>query len=147
MIKAACHCGAVRLTVTPAPVWVLDCNCSICRRTGALWAYSRDILAQTTLEMRLLQGADKLETYLWNDREIGFCRCKACGCLTHHVAMETPNAIRGVNARMFVGFDPESVTIYRSDNAHTGFFWTRPDEPIWPGAQPPVPVPGPEDWR
>ena len=39
MIKAACHCGAVRLEADPAPTRVNDCNCSICRRYGVLWAY------------------------------------------------------------------------------------------------------------
>ena len=39
MIDVACHCGAVRLTVPRAPVEVTECNCSICRRLGARWAY------------------------------------------------------------------------------------------------------------
>ena len=131
-----------------APSWVLDCNCSICRRYGALWAYREDILAnKRALNVNLVQGADAIETYLWDQRWVGFCRCKACGCLTHHVASHEPQIIRGVNARMFVNFDPASVTIHRSDNAHTGWFWTRHDAPIWPGPQPPLPPPGPDDWR
>jgi hypothetical protein len=32
-----CHCGAVRISVEPAPTEITDC--SICRRYGALWAY------------------------------------------------------------------------------------------------------------
>jgi hypothetical protein len=131
-----------------APSWVLDCNCSICRRYGALWAYREDILAgNRALTVSMVQGADAIETYLWNQRWVGFCRCKTCGCLTHHVASHEPQVIRGVNARMFVNFDPASVTIHRSDNAHTGWFWTRPDAPVWPGRHPPMPPPGPDDWR
>ena len=147
MVKAACHCGAVRITVQHAPAWVLDCNCSICRRYGALWAYEWDFIARQSIGAALIQGGDALETYLWGDREIGFCRCKTCGCLTHHVAMNEPDKIRGVNARMFVNFDPAGVTLHRSDNAHTGWFWTRPDAPIWAGPQAPLPPPGPDDWR
>ena len=41
MIKAACHCGAVRFELEAPPAWVLDCNCTLCRRYGALWAYPR----------------------------------------------------------------------------------------------------------
>jgi hypothetical protein len=131
-----------------APSWVLDCNCSICRRYGALWAYREDILAnKRALNVTLVQGAEAIETYLWDHRWIGFCRCKHCGCVTHHVATHEPQVLRGVNARMFVNFDPASVTIHRSDNAHTGFFWSRPDAPIWPGPQAPLPPPGPDDWR
>jgi hypothetical protein len=147
MVRAACHCGAVRITMEPAPSWVLDCNCSICRRYGTVWAYSRDFIANRALDAKLIQGAEAVETYLWNDREIGFCRCRSCGCITHHVAMNEPSKLRGVNARMFVNFDPASVTIHRSDNAHTGFFWTRPDAPIWTGPQPAMPATGPDDWR
>ena len=147
MVRAACHCGAVRITMEPGPTWVLDCNCSICRRYGALWAYSWDFIAQKALNATLVQGGDAIEAYLWGDRDIGFYRCKSCGCLTHHVAMNEPAKLRGVTARMFVNFDPASVTIHRSDNAHTGWFWTRPDAPVWKGPQAPMPKPGPDDWR
>jgi hypothetical protein len=146
MVRAACHCGSVRITIEPAPVWVLDCNCSICRRYGALWAYAWDRIATRALDVTLVQGAEALEAYIWGDRELGFHRCRHCGCITHHTALDEPDKIRGVNARMFVQFDPSTVTIQRSDNAHTGWFWTRVDAPVWPGAQPPMPAPGPDDW-
>jgi hypothetical protein len=147
MVRAACHCGTVRITLDPAPSWVLDCNCSICRRYGTLWAYTWDFLGKRSLRATLIQGTDALEPYIWGDREIGFWRCKMCGCVTHHTALNEPAKIRGVNARIFVDFDPASVTIHRSDNAHTGRFWTRPDAPIWEGPQPPMDAPGPDDWR
>jgi len=147
MVRAACHCGTVRITLERAPSWVLDCNCSICRRYGTLWAYAFDFLAEQNLGANLIQGVDALEAYVWGDRELGFWRCKTCGCVTHHTVVNEPTKIRGVNARMFVNFDPATVTIQRSDNAHTGWFWTRPDAAIWKGPQPPMEAPGPDDWR
>jgi len=41
MVEATCHCGAVRVEVPKPPqeVEVKECNCSICRRTGAVLAY------------------------------------------------------------------------------------------------------------
>ena len=39
MLSAICHCGSVRIHVRRAPRTVTSCNCSICRRYGALWAY------------------------------------------------------------------------------------------------------------
>src|SRR5579863_4159547 len=41
MVEATCHCGAVRVDVPKPPrdVEVKECNCSICRRTGAVLAY------------------------------------------------------------------------------------------------------------
>ena len=147
MIKAACHCGSVRITMETAPSWVLDCNCSICRRYGALWAYSWDGFAKRDLGAKLIQGTDGLEAYVWGNRWSGFWRCKACGCMTHHTALSKPDVIRGVNARMFVNFDPANVTIHRGDEAHTGWFWSRPDAPIRPGQQPRLAPHGPDDWR
>lgn len=38
MLIGNCHCGAVRIEVLEIPQAVISCSCSICRRTGALWA-------------------------------------------------------------------------------------------------------------
>src|SRR5687768_7307944 len=38
-IEASCHCGTIRLAIDGAPEEVTECNCSICRRYGVLWAY------------------------------------------------------------------------------------------------------------
>lgn len=34
-----CHCGAASWTLTGDPGSITACNCSLCRRYGALWAY------------------------------------------------------------------------------------------------------------
>jgi hypothetical protein len=36
---ATCHCGDVRILIPESELTVTSCNCSICRRYGALWAY------------------------------------------------------------------------------------------------------------
>lgn len=38
LIRATCHCGAVRITVLSKPEYLNDCDCSRCQRFGALWA-------------------------------------------------------------------------------------------------------------
>ena len=38
-LTASCHCGAVRIEVQRAPRTLTGCNCSVCRRHGALWAH------------------------------------------------------------------------------------------------------------
>ena len=147
MIRAACHCGAVRMTLEVAPDWVLDCNCSICRRYGTLWAYGWDGRARRDLGAVLVQGGGELEAYIWGSRQIGLWRCKTCGCLTHHTALAKPDQIRAINARMFVNFDPASVTIDQCDNGHSNRFWTRTDGPIQQGHQPAMGPEGVDDWR
>jgi hypothetical protein len=138
MIKAACHCGAVRLEADPAPTMVNDCNCSICRRYGVLWAY------YDRGQVRLVQGDTQI--YIWGDRHIEFHRCQTCGCVTHWAPSREPGFIRGVNARMMPALDPAQVVVERSNNGGgPHLFWTRPDLPV-ESAVPPDP-PGAADWR
>lgn len=39
MLRGSCHCGAASWTLTGDPGSVTACNCTLCRRYGALWAY------------------------------------------------------------------------------------------------------------
>jgi hypothetical protein len=141
MLRAACHCTAVRFVVDPPPTWVNECNCTICRRYGAPWAYTFGG------EAKMLQGAGETEAYVWGDKAFGFYRCRTCGVVTHIAELDQPDQPRGINARILIDFDPANVTIRRTDNAHTGRFWSREDQPITPGRHPPMPPPGPGDWR
>ena len=143
MIRAACHCGAVRFEIAEAPAWVLDCNCTLCRKYGGLWTYFRG-----AEQAKLLSTPEpgSTETYLWGDREIAFHRCRTCGCVTHMEAV-AGGVIFGVNARTMAGLDPATIVVRRIDNSHSGFFWTRPDEPVIESRHPPMPKPTFEDWR
>jgi hypothetical protein len=112
VIEASCHCGAVRLEITGAPDSVTDCNCSICRRRGALWAYYRPD------QVKLIHAPGATVAYLWGDRMIAFRHCKICGCTTHWESIGEPRVDRmGVNARLM---EPEilaSLPIRRVDGA------------------------------
>jgi hypothetical protein len=145
MMKAACHCGAVRFEIAEPPSWVLDCNCTLCRRYGAFWSYYNGA-GQAKLLTK--PSPDTTFVYTWNEREIAFHHCKICGCITHMEAIKAdPPQIAGVNARMMVGLDPARVRLRQVDNGHSGFFWTKSDEPVIPSRDPPMPPPGPDDWR
>jgi len=145
MIKAACHCTAVRFEIDKPPAWLLDCNCTICRRYGALWTYYHG--AGQALLLRLPEP-NLTETYLWNDHSIAFHRCRACGCVTHLEAVDVePKVTFALNARMMLGLDPKSVRVRQIDNGHTGFFWTASADPVLPSQHPAMPPPGPDDWR
>ncbi len=54
MLSATCHCGAVRIHIPRKPRSLTNCNCSICRRYGVLWAYYRD--AEVKLETLKVTG-------------------------------------------------------------------------------------------
>ena len=143
MIKAACHCTAVRFEISESPAWVLDCNCTLCRRYGAMWSYYHgpDHAKLTSRPTR-----DVTDTYLWQDRGIEFHRCKTCGCVTHMAAADI-GQVFGVNARMMPALNPASVTVIQMDNSHTGWFWTKSSMPVRESRHPPMPTPTAEDWR
>jgi len=39
MLTGTCHCGGVNWTLEGDPGSITACNCTLCRRYGALWAY------------------------------------------------------------------------------------------------------------
>jgi hypothetical protein len=131
----------------PEPDTVTDCNCSICRRYGALWAYTGLAMPGSSQRAELVQGIEALDAYVWGQREYRLNRCRHCGCVTHVSPADRPQAVFALNARMLSGFDASRVTLQRWDNAETGRFWTRPDAPIRKGMHPPMPEPVPEHWR
>ena len=94
MTTSSCHCGAVKLEIARAPEQVTDCNCSICRRYGVLWAYysPRDVVVTPP------SGATDI--YMWDDKSIEFHRCKVCGCVTHWAPVDKARDRMGVNARL-----------------------------------------------
>ncbi len=78
MYTASCHCGAVTLEMQRRPRKLTQCNCSLCRRYGVLWAYSQ------RKSVRVLANRNALETYSWGRKRFEFFRCKTCGCVTHY---------------------------------------------------------------
>jgi len=68
-----CHCGKVRYEVTTALDPVLDCNCSICQKRGALWTYVEPSA------FKLLSGEDSMKDYQFNTRRIHHLFCSTCG--------------------------------------------------------------------
>ena len=93
MIAAQCHCGSVSLAIDVPPAEVTDCNCSICRRYGVLWAYH-------TLDQVRVTETQPTERYMWGDRSIAFHRCRVCGCVTHWSPGDRTRNRMGVNARL-----------------------------------------------
>lgn len=39
MLQGSCHCGRTSWTLEGDPGSITACNCTLCRRYGALWAY------------------------------------------------------------------------------------------------------------
>lgn len=112
MYKALCHCKAVRLDVAELTPTVTECNCSVCRRYGALWAYyTRD-------QVQLQAEPGALSAYSWGDRSIEFWHCSRCGCLTHYESTDKHERSRfALNARMLSLAALESLPVRHFDGA------------------------------
>ncbi|MEI5681525.1 MULTISPECIES: GFA family protein [unclassified Mesorhizobium] len=112
MVETSCHCGAIRLEVETAPVEVTDCNCSICRRYGALWAYYK------AHQVRRVSPAGTTDIYKCNDRKNEFHRCASCGCVTHWAKDDRV----GVNARLMAPEILARAKVRHLDGADTWKF-------------------------
>lgn len=110
MVEATCHCGDVTLALNIAPVEVTDCNCSICRRYGVLWAY---------YPLAAVRVSGDTDTYFWDDRSIAFHRCRRCGCVTHWSPVDPARDRTGINARLLAPELLAAARVRRLDGAET----------------------------
>lgn len=101
MLTATCHCGQVHVEVPRKPRSLTNCNCSMCRRYGVLWAYYKDS------EVRLVAEPGATDEYDWGRKTQRFIRCKTCGCVMQWKKYSIgANTWAGVNAR---NFEPEAL--------------------------------------
>ena len=84
-LGGGCHCRAVRFRVLVRTFEALDCNCSMCAKTGYLH------LIVPKERFRLLSGADKLTTYEFNTRTAKHLFCSICGIKSFYVPRSHPN--------------------------------------------------------
>jgi hypothetical protein len=112
MYKASCHCGAIQLEVAELPISLTECNCSICHRIGALWAYYKQS------QVKIVFSPEALSRYIWGERRIEFCSCKVCGCTTHYESIENGgDKHMAVNARSIAPTELQGIPIRKFDGA------------------------------
>jgi len=104
-----CHCGRVRFEVlAPAHPEVIDCDCSMCAKSGYLH------LIVPKDRFKLLSGADVLTTYEFNTRTAKHLFCSVCGVKSFYVPRSHPDGY-SVNARCLDEGTVEALSIVRSD--------------------------------
>jgi hypothetical protein len=112
---AICHCGSIQIRVRRLPRTLTRCNCSICRRYGALWAY----YARSSVRIDAPKGT--VATYSWNRRTREYHRCKTCGCVTHYTyRRKRARATVAVNASNFEPVAIAAARVRHMDGAFTG---------------------------
>ncbi|MEM7741558.1 MAG: aldehyde-activating protein [Pseudomonadota bacterium] len=103
LVETQCLCGAVKVAIEAPPIFVQDCNCRLCRNSGAVWGYF-------TVGDVLVSGDTSV--FVRPDRElpaVAIHSCPSCHATTHWTLTEeyratAPDADRlGVNMRLFSG--------------------------------------------
>ncbi len=99
--RATCHCGAVVLELD-LPDGIIDprrCDCSFCRRRGA-------IAASVPLDgLHVVKGTEHLALYQFNTRTAKHYFCTRCGIYTHHRRRSHPDQY-GYNVGCLEGINP-----------------------------------------
>ncbi|MAO41384.1 MAG: aldehyde-activating protein [Pseudohongiella sp.] len=99
-----CHCGAVEieLHLPDGVVSPRRCDCSFCRRRGA-------IMGTTSLPaIRIVKGEDVLSLYQFNTQVARHYFCSQCGIYTHHQRRSDPNEY-GFNVGCLEGVNPRDL--------------------------------------
>lgn len=102
--RLTCHCGAVELSVVLSDGLntARRCDCSFCRRRGA-------IAASAPLDgITILKGHENLQTYQFGTETAQHYFCKTCGIYTHHQRRSNPNEY-GVNVGALEGVNPSEL--------------------------------------
>ena len=68
-----CHCGAVRFEAAVDLAQVLQCNCSICMKRGALWSFVQ------APQVEFLKGQDVVKDYQFGPKKLHHLFCPTCG--------------------------------------------------------------------
>jgi len=112
--KATCHCGAVELELS-LPNGIENprrCDCSICRRKGA-------IVASVKLSgIRVVKGQDIIKLYQFNTHTAKHFFCSNCGIYTHHQRRSHPDQY-GFNVGCLEGINPfELGEVFTNDGVN-----------------------------
>lgn len=99
--KGQCHCGGVKFTVN-LPNGLIEprrCNCSMCRRRGA-------VVASVALkDLTIIEGEALLSLYQFNTNTAKHYFCARCGIYTHHQRRSNPE-LYAFNIACLDGVDP-----------------------------------------
>ena len=108
--KGSCHCGNISFEVRGLLTEVIQCNCSICSKRGALmWFVSK-------ADFHLITPKDNYTTYTFNTHTINHRICPSCGCAPFEESVDKEGlATVAINARCIDNLDLASLNIIQYD--------------------------------
>lgn len=121
LFQGSCHCGACRFEIETVLDHVRSCNCSVCRRRGAL------IHRVPFAALRMLTPLEDLRVYEWHTRTARDYFCPTCGIMPFRKprAATAQEIARGmlpfdgwaINARCLEGVDLSDIPVRQVDGA------------------------------
>src|SRR5437764_7148473 len=103
--RGSCHCGRVRFEVDASLDHVRVCDCSICRKRGAL------IHRVPGEQVRLLTPLEDLTLYTWNTHTARDYFCRNCGILPFRRPRTARAGEWGINVRCLENIDLDAIPI------------------------------------
>jgi hypothetical protein len=95
----ACHCGAVRFIIKTDLAHAALCDCSLCRRRGAV------MVRCNQEDSHVETGRDRLSEYRFGSEVAIHYFCSNCGVYPFHRMRKLPDKF-AVNAGCLEGVDP-----------------------------------------
>lgn len=124
-MKITCHCKNITLEIKKEASEIGDyteCNCSICRRIGALW------FGFDPSEVVITIQNEPTVPYVRSAGQLAFHHCPKCGCTTHYETTEKCEMNKiAINGRLLEFEERTQITHKKFDGATS---WKFVDE--WP---------------
>ena len=103
--SGSCHCGAVAFTVEIDPSTALKCNCSICTKLGAVWAFA------PKAKFVLKSGEFEQGDYQFNKMVLHHHFCSECGIESYAEGTAPDGSPTvGINLRCIEGIDVDKLS-------------------------------------
>jgi hypothetical protein len=108
--SGSCHCGAVKFDAEADIQSVMECNCSICGRTGWRLAFV------PATRFHLKSGNDELTDYQFGKMHLHHLFCSVCGVrpFSRGAAPDGTETV-AVNVRCLEGVDPDAFEVKHFD--------------------------------
>ena len=100
MKKLKCHCGGVEAQINIKSITkVMRCNCSICKKKGAIMSIVKNE------DFKILKGENNLKLYQFHTKVAKHFFCSICGIFTHNNPRINP-AMTAFNIGCVENVDP-----------------------------------------
>lgn len=109
--RGSCHCGKVTFEFHARLDYAVECNCSLCRRKGALWH------GVPEPNLRILSGEEDLVLYQFLTKTAKHYSCRHCGVAPFSRPRLDPR-MWVVNVRCVDGVDLSALPLRKFDGEH-----------------------------